>query len=309
MDRLKGHFESDSPARVLIRTADGAFVTLVPGDVIGRGRSCRLHIDDPRISEAHALVSLRGDALWLLGLRGRMQVGDAVVDRLRLDDAVRITLAPGVELEVVDVLVPDVVMAVELGGGAPQLLNGTTSLFVQPQPVLRGGWFPNADAWLWSTDETWRFRSASDGALVLLEDGVPVHVGGISVVPRVAAVDEAGVTHTVQNSEPLRIDAKFYTVHITRLSGGEPLILTGTAARVVSELVALKGPVEWSLPAREIWGQDTPDVVLRSRWDTTVSRLRRRLRCANLRPDLIRASRSGIVELVLGPGDVLVDQI
>ncbi|MBT9561232.1 MAG: hypothetical protein IV100_34880 [Myxococcales bacterium] len=309
MDRLTDAIESDSPARVLVRVADGAFVTLAPGDVIGRGRSCRLHIDDPRISEAHALVSLRGDALWLLGLRGRMQVGDAVVDRIRLDDTLRITLAPGVELEVIDVLVPDVVMAIELAGGVPQLLNGTTSVFVQPQPSLRGGWFPNADAWIWSTDETWRLRRSVDSALVLLEDGVPVQVSGIAITPRVAAVDEAGVTHTVQNSEPVRIDARFYTVHITRLSGGEPLVLTGTAARVVSELVALKGPVEWSLPAREIWGQDTPDVVLRSRWDTTVSRLRRRLRCANLRPDLIRASRSGVVELVIGPDDVVVDQI
>jgi hypothetical protein len=309
MDRQPDPSESDLSARVLVRTADGAFVTLVPGDVIGRGRSCRLHIDDPRISEAHALVSLRGDALWLLGLRGRMQVGDAVVDRLRLDDAVRITLAPGVELEVVSVLVPDAVMAIELPGGVLQLLNGTTSFFAQPQPVLRGGWFPNADAWLWSTDESWRLRRATDSELVILEDGVEVRVGGLSLIPRVAAVDDAGVTHTVQNSEPVRIDARFYTVHITRLSGGDPLVLTGTAARVISELVALKGPVEWSLPAREIWGQDTPDVVLRSRWDTTVSRLRRRLRCANLRPDLIRASRNGVVELVMGPSDVLVDQI
>lgn len=300
--------DTDAPAHALLRTPGGDFVTLAPGDVIGRGRSCRLHIDDPRISEAHALVSLRGDALWLLALRGRLLVGDAVVDRLRLGEAQRVSLAPGVELEVVDVLVPEVAMAVELPDGVPQLLNGTTSLFVAPQPSLRGGWFANADAWLWSTDEVWRLRRGADAETVVLEDGVPVQVGGVSLLPRWAAVDEAGVTHTLQNSEPVRIDARFYTVHISRLSGGEPLVLTGTAARVISELVALKGPVEWSLPAREIWGPDAPEVALRSRWDTTVSRLRRRLRCANLRPDLIRATRSGVVELVVGPDDVLVDQ-
>ena len=152
-------------------------------------------------------------------------------------------------------------------------------------------------------------RRSGDSDFVPLEDGVPVQVGDLGLIPRVAAVDTAGVTHTIQNREPLCIDARFYSVHITRLSGGEPLVLTGTAARVISDLVALKGPVEWTLPAREIWGRDTPEVLLRSRRDTTLSRLRRRLRCAKLCPDLIRASRSGVVELVIGPDDVLVDQI
>ena len=34
----------------------------------------RLHVDDARVSEAHALVSLRGRELQLLALRGRFAV-------------------------------------------------------------------------------------------------------------------------------------------------------------------------------------------------------------------------------------------
>jgi hypothetical protein len=297
----------DPLARVVVATADGTITSLQSGDLVGRGHACKLVLDDPRISEAHALVSLRGDALWLLGLRGRMHVAGAAIDRLRLDEDTVVTLAPGVTLTVLEVVVPDAVMAVELGGLGAQLLSGTTSVVTRPVPVLRGGWHPAADAWIWNTDDTWRLRRAGERELVLLEDGVAITVAGVDLVPRWAAVDDAGIAHTLKSAEPLRIEAKFYSVHITRRSGGEALVVNGTAARVLSELVALKGPVEWSVAAREIWGQDAPEVLLRSRWDTTISRLRHRLRCAGLRPDLVRASRSGIVELVLGPEDEVID--
>jgi hypothetical protein len=37
----------------------GERFTLVPGDLIGRHASCALQICNPRVSEAHAMVSLR----------------------------------------------------------------------------------------------------------------------------------------------------------------------------------------------------------------------------------------------------------
>ena len=36
--------------------------------------SAALHLDDPRVSEAHAMVSIRGSELKLLALRGRFQI-------------------------------------------------------------------------------------------------------------------------------------------------------------------------------------------------------------------------------------------
>ena len=50
------------------RLPDGSVETLCAGDIVGRIWSAALRIDDPDISEAHALLSLRGEGLWLLAL-------------------------------------------------------------------------------------------------------------------------------------------------------------------------------------------------------------------------------------------------
>ena len=57
-----------------LQLPSGAMVLLGPGDLIGRSPTAALHIDDPRISEAHSMVSLRGSQLKLLALRGRHSV-------------------------------------------------------------------------------------------------------------------------------------------------------------------------------------------------------------------------------------------
>lgn len=57
---------------LIARTLDGRRHELFPGDFIGRLDRAALRIDHPAISEAHALVSARGEALWLRQLRGRI---------------------------------------------------------------------------------------------------------------------------------------------------------------------------------------------------------------------------------------------
>jgi pSer/pThr/pTyr-binding forkhead associated (FHA) protein len=47
-------------ATVRLRLPDGSTTTLAPGDIIGRMASAALVLDDGRVSEAHAMVSLRG---------------------------------------------------------------------------------------------------------------------------------------------------------------------------------------------------------------------------------------------------------
>lgn len=294
--------------RVILKTPTGAFVTLRPGELIGRVPSCALIIDDSRISEAHAIVSLRGGQLWLLALRGRFSVANAIVERVALEPGQRVVLAQGIELEVVEVVLPDEVLALELPLREPALLQSTTSIMLAPQLMMRGGWHADAAAWLWPVNEVWRAR-VGDADVFTVEPGVAIHVGPHALMPRLVALDDAGVAHTVARADdfvPLRIHARFHSVHITR-GEREPIVLTGTAARVVSELVALEGPVEWQIPAREVWGGDEDEVLLRNRWDATLSRLRKRLRGAGVRDDLIRVSGQGIVELVLGREDVLVD--
>ena len=56
------------PARVVVEL-DGDRHVLGVGDLIGRLPSAALVVDDPRVSEAHAIVSLRRAALHLLALR------------------------------------------------------------------------------------------------------------------------------------------------------------------------------------------------------------------------------------------------
>lgn len=56
---------------VQLEGPDGPII-LAPGDLIGRGDVCALRLDDPHVSEANALVSLRGGGLVLLRLRGHL---------------------------------------------------------------------------------------------------------------------------------------------------------------------------------------------------------------------------------------------
>ena len=58
-------------AFVRFRLPEGNSVELGHGDLIGRLWSAALPIADARISEADAMVSLRGQELKLLALRGR----------------------------------------------------------------------------------------------------------------------------------------------------------------------------------------------------------------------------------------------
>ena len=79
-------------ATVRLRLPDGSVDHLGPGDIIGRTWTAALRLDDPGVSEAHALVSLRGETLKLLALRGRFLVdGQPSVD---------VDLAPGQHLRI-----------------------------------------------------------------------------------------------------------------------------------------------------------------------------------------------------------------
>lgn len=108
---------------------------------------------------------------------------------------------------------------------------------------------------------------------------------------------------------PVRITARHDSVHIHR--AGEPTVaFGGLPARILSELVAFAGPTAWDVVAGEIWRDcRDPDQrhTLRRKWDVNLSRLRSKLRGARLRPDLVRSDGSGNVELVLYPGDHVLD--
>ena len=66
--------------------------------------------------------------------------------------------------------------------------------------------------------------------------------------------------------------------------------------------------MSWDDLAAEIWSDDLPRQVLRSRWDMQMMRLRKRLKEAGIRTDLIRPDGAGLIELVLGIQDKVIDE-
>lgn len=79
-------------------------------------------------------------------------------------------------------------------------------------------------------------------------------------------------------------------------------------ARLVSELVALGGPAGWATLAGELWPDEADLLLQRGRLDTVLSRVRRRLRAAGVRADLVHTDGAGTMELLLYPHDRVEDR-
>ncbi len=198
-------------------------VELAHGDLVGRLPACRLHLDDPRVSEAHALVSLRGDALRLLSLRGRLTVDGAATQDVALRPGQRLDIGGAVSADVVEVVLPEEVVAVE-GPGLPlQVLLTTTALVVERAPAprlgLRPGGAPDAVAWLvFEPDDdagAW-WLVWPDGRRALLQADVAVVVAdGVALTARrVPLVGAVATPTTLAPGGRLRIEARYQSVQI-----------------------------------------------------------------------------------------------
>jgi hypothetical protein len=291
---------------VRLRLPDHSLETLVPGDLIGRTWSAALRLDDPEVSEAHALISLRGAQLWLLALRRRFWVGGKALDAWPIAAGATVRLAPRLALMVEAVTLPDVVLGLEGPGLPAQPLPGTCSLLLDPQPRLVPGVEPGAAAVLWATGERWRARIGEldlDLAPGLALSGPAAGFCAVSV-----AISAAGQEPTRLEAEgPLRIVTSFDTVQL-HPAGRPVVLLAGQLARVVSELAAVQQPLPWEELARPLWPHIDERDTLRRRWDGLLNRLRERLRAEGLRPDLVVSSHVGLVELILRAGDEVVDR-
>lgn len=293
-------------AAVELELPDATTVELVPGDIIGRLWTAAAWIPDPRISEAHAMISLRGPSLKLMALRGRFSVGNSPLTELELAAGQRIWLASDLSVSVAKVTVPEAVMALEGDGLPRQVLSGVASLELSGRPRLRRGARRDAAAMLWSDGTLWRLRIGEEEREV--EGGESFVVGGQTFrLVSVTLSERDGATRQQGGvAAPLRIEARHDTAHISR-DGAVVLRLVGAQARLMSELVLIGGPAPWGIVAREVWSDVPSTHALRRRWDICVSRIRRRLREARVRSDLIKADGKGNYELLLHPGDTLVD--
>lgn len=297
-------------AHVLVETPDGRHVRLGHGDFIGRLCSAALHLDDPRVSEAHALVSLRLGELRLLALRGRFAVGRQRLSDLRLVPGLEITLSADTRIKVLAVVTPRELLGIEGEGLDRQILPGACGLVVDPTPALVSPLPVDPDVTFWHNGSGWRYRPRGARALALME-GDTWTVAGRTFRAVVLEAQSSGEGVTVIDGgleRPLRIVAQYDTVHVYRGDKDpEPAVVSGVAARVISELAAMDAPVPWRILAAEVWGE-LGEASLRRRLDVACSRLRTRLREQGVRPDLVRATGTGHYELFLHQRDSVEDR-
>ena len=255
------------------------------------------------------MVSLRSGELRLLALRGRFSVDGKVHAQIALKPGLRILLASRKPLFVEEVGLPTTVPGVSAEGLPPTVIAPVTSLRAHPLPQVATGFQPEADAFLWSTGATLNAR-VGDGPSREVVAGDTIDVLGrvfcILAIP-IAELTRAPTENSSEVGAPLHLILNYDTVHV--IAGPHRITFDGIGARILSELASVRAPIAWQEVAKIIWGRDAvSEDVLRERWDSSIGRLRRKLKEARLR-DLVHATRSGHVELVLGPGDTLEDRL
>jgi len=296
-------------AHVKFSLPNGSKVIASHGDLLGRLATAAVHLDDARISEAHAMVSLRGRELKLLALRGRFAVENKTITEVLLKPGLQIELAGGLVIEVDDVILPAEVLAIQGTGVPQQILGGVCSINGRPRPRIFARYVPSAVAHIWSTGIGWRIQLANEPPRPLIAGDSWV-VGETAFEAVAVPLERAGQPETRIKGgirAPLRLVAMYDSVHIHR-EAQVAIALGGISARILSELVALGGPTDWEVIAREVWRHCLDRHTLRKKWDVNLSRLRGKLRAAKIRPDLIRADGTGKLELILHEGDEVEDR-
>lgn len=304
------------PSAELILSIDGSRVTVHPGHVIGRLAHAGVVIADPRVSEAHALVSLRCRSLRLLALRGALTVRGCDVDAVTLEPGVQVELADGLSLTVEKVTLPTHGLVLcGIAPGSVALGASTYSLLLAEGPGPRSlrvvaGFVSDAAGHLWYSASRMWIRPRD-------QDAEPLEIGGRWTIEgctlEVVRMPLDGTHETrIEPGGPIEqtslvLVARYVTAHVYRGSGTS--VITGKPANLVSELVRFGGkPVPWMLVSRQIWGEGSDRESLRRNFDTTLARLRRQLRELAIREDLVGLDGAGNVELVLYPGDRMVDE-
>lgn len=270
--------------------------------------ACRLN--DSRVSEAHALVSLRGRALRLLALRGEVLIDGAPEDEVELAQGQVLTLG-ATRLAVVEVTVPEDVLALRIDDGEPQELSaGVYALVTRPAVELVPREDDAALARVWSTAEGWCLQTP-DGKRENIVAGRSWQLDGVRVAAVLMSVEEAGRTATVGRLGPgLTLVARHTSTHLLRAGRG-PVVVDGQPGRVLSELATMGASVDWTVVAHELWPDLDPKRdrdLLRRNWDRVMRRLRLKLREHGIREDLVRADGLGNLELVLQTGDRVRDE-
>ena len=180
------------------------------------------------------MLSLRGQELKLLALRGRFAVEGRTRSSLVLAEGQRISLAEGLILVVEAVELPAAVLGIEGDGLPRQVLTGVSSLMTHPRPEVVPRFVPGAPAHLWTDGDGWQLHVGDQ--VTFITPGVSWELGGRTF--RVVSVDLSSAGRTATRAEgaiqrPLRLVANFETAHVFP-GGGEALALSALTARLLS---------------------------------------------------------------------------
>lgn len=287
-----------------MRTPDGRLVTLGPETIIGRMTSAGLRLNDPSVSEAHALVSLRGTQLKLLSLRGRFTVDGVPTAEVALSPGQLIELGPRVRLAVENVMIPSQVLGIRAEGMPLRALPNVA--WIGGDGQVEPGFSREAVVSLWiDGGAVWMRRAHGEDER--LEPGEAFDAAGVTFVLALMQVGEAATRATESSAEaPLTLRLFYDSVQL--VAAGHTTSIDGIPARILCELGAMRMPVEWRVVAREIWPHETDEALLRRNWDAGLARLRKGLFEAGVRGDLVRTAGRGRVGLFLGPRDRIVDR-
>lgn len=278
----------------------GQLVDLGPGDIIGRSPLAALCVEDPRLSEAHCMVSLRGHALMLLSLRGRFRVDGKFVPDLTIEAGQKIEFAPGVEAECLEVHLPQTILAIEAPGLPTFGLGSTTSIWVSPARVSRG-FHADADAVFWAVGARWKATTGVD--MVDVESGSIVTVKDTPIRVVTMRLREAALSRTRRNTPgPLTWVAYGHAVRLQSETDAD-IFIGGVPGRILDTLLRVRATMHWRDVAEIVWPHDASlEQSLRKRLDVGIARLRDKL-AAIVEDDLITLDGSGVVSLTLRDQD------
>lgn len=296
-------------AFVKLSLPSGETCTVGPGAIVGRSFAADVHLEDGRVSEAHALISLRGGEFVLFALRGRIRVDGRDVPRVTLERGLEVELARGVVLRVLDLELPAELLALEGPGVPRQVLTGVVSVCATPVPHVVASVRADAAALVFSDGLAW-FVRAGDGPARRVRAGDELPVGGVKLRFVAQARLAVGTPETGPASAlgGLRLVSQGTSVQLWPPGATSPCVVSGQPAQVLAALLASGKPMRWEALAERLWQGDEPDEVVRHRLDVVLGKLRRRLEEAGVRRDLVTSHHNGFLELVLYPGDQAHDR-
>ncbi len=283
---------------------DGQCYELGPGDFIGRSDQASLCTEDPRVSEAHAMVSLRGAHLCLLALRGRFRVNGKVEGEVVLREGLIVELAPGLRMHCSGVVLPTKLPGLRIPSLPDFVLASTTAVFLEPTPRVQRGYDASADAMFWPVGPRW-FAMVHGQRRQSIDVGETIDVRGTAIDVVTMSVGHAAQARTRRSLRaPLRFHPEAKRVRITTEGAGE-LSIGGVPGRILATLVTHGAAMHWQELVDEVWqGERAFESALRKRFDVGLARLRRKLQPLLAEgEELVVLDGAGALSLALGPDD------